>query len=58
MCLIVRGILLLIYLGFMAINRFATRFNNFKFFCGFVIVAQVTKVLAENIYNSRSSSNF
>ena len=55
MCLIVRGVLLLMYLAFMVVNRFATRFNNFKFFCGFVIVAQVTKVLAENVYNSRAS---
>lgn len=45
-CLVVRIGLMGIYLIFMIINRFATRFNNFKYFIGFLLISWCGKVLS------------
>lgn len=50
--LIARLALLGVYLVFMILNRFAARFNNFKYFCGFLVVSWVSQVIGENVYNN------
>jgi hypothetical protein len=49
---IVRVALMGVYLIFMILNRFATRFNNFKYFCAFLIISECTKVIGENVFNN------
>lgn len=40
----VRLLVIMLYLIFMAVNRFATRFSNFKFFCGLILIGSIAKL--------------
>jgi hypothetical protein len=44
----------LIFLVFMILNRFATRFSNFKFFTGLFIISQLSRIISEIAINSTS----
>lgn len=50
----VRLVIIVVYLGFMIFNRFATRFSNFKFFCALIAIGWIGKIFVENIINKFS----
>ena len=49
--LLVRLGTMFLYLIFMAVKRFATRFSNFKFFLALMIFGWIVRLVSENVVN-------